>query len=500
MKLQEENIKIENQLLKSRIEELENKLSIYETAASGANDGLWDWDSNNRLAFVSEPWKTMLGLDESQNLYELTGLWESLLHPDDRERAIEYFQKFQNSAELKYRQEFRMKHADGTYRWILSRATALRAQDGTMIRLSGSHTDITERINAIDALKLSEEKYRSLFENSLVGMFRTDFRTGRFLESNEKLWEIIGPKGEKPITTLDFYKNPKDRDLVVNLVREKGFAENVELEIRRLDGQLIWVSFSIKHYPEENILETILIDITETKHNLLELQKVNFELDSFVYHASHDLRSPLRSVLGLIDLYRIEESSKIKEQCIVRIEASIKRLDDLVQELLSISRNDRVSDDHIQINLMDEINNSIASYYNATDTKGLEIITKVRHHHKFKSDATRVRIILNNIISNAIKYRSFTEESSFIKIVAEVGEETVRLVIEDNGDGIEESKLPHIFDMFYRATEKSAGSGLGLYIVKKVIDKLGATIEVSSEELIGTKFSITIPNNHYKED
>ena len=243
-----------------------------------------------------------------------------------------------------------------------------------------------------------------------------------FIESNEQLWDIIGPKKEGTITTLDLYKDPKDRDFVISLVRDKGYAENVELEIRRADGELIWIAFSIKHYPEEDILESILIDITDTKHNLIELQKVNFELDSFVYHASHDLRSPLRSVLGLIDLYRIEDSIDVKEQCIDRIQTSILRLDDLVQELLSISRNDRVSDDHVVINLMDEINNSIESYYNATDTDNLSIITKVRHHKKFKSDATRVRIILNNIISNAIKYSSYDREKSDIKIIEEESE------------------------------------------------------------------------------
>ena len=116
------------------------------------------------------------------------------------------------------------------------------------------------------------------------------------------------------------------------------------------------------------------------------------------------------------------------------------------------------------------------------------------------SDATRLRIILNNIISNAIKYRSFDKDNSFIRIEVVVSEKECKLTIEDNGEGIEESKLPHIFDMFYRATVKSTGSGLGLYIVKKVIDKLKASIEVDSEEMEGTTFTIIIPNAHGKID
>lgn len=483
--------------LKRQLSNLQEQLTVYETAASGANDGLWDWDFVKNKPFVSKPWKTMLGIEGDDPVDQMHGLWESLLHPEDYDRCTQYFKDFVRSNEVDYRQEFRMRHANGSYRWILSKARALRDENGNILRLSGAHTDITERKKAVDAVKRSEEKYKTLFENSLVGMFRTDFNTGEIIESNEKFWEILGTERKEKLRTVDFYKSEKDREFVLSAVKDTGEAKNIELELKRYNGELIWVSFSIKHYPDEGILETVLVDITETKHNLLELQKVNFELDSFVYHASHDLRSPLRSILGLIDLYRLEDEPKVREQCIERIETSVKRLDELVQELLSISRNDRVNDAHSELNLLLEINNSISSYFNATDTNGLSITCRVNHDKKLMTDATRLRIILNNIISNAIKYRSFHKPESLIKIEAEVNEKEAVITIEDNGEGIEESKLPHIFDMFYRATEKSTGSGLGLYIVKKVADKLGATIEVDSVELEGTTFKIVIPNTYY---
>jgi PAS domain S-box-containing protein len=501
LELMEESQRLaaEVEVLRKENAELKQRLNIYETAADGANDGLWDWDFEHNRPFVSRPWKAMLGIDENQEV-DMNGLWESLLHPDDHQEATKTFKNFITGDLDFYRQEFRMKHADGSYRWILSKAKAVRDKNGKAVRISGSHTDITERKISADALKFSEEKYKSIFENSLVGMFRTNFKTGEIVESNEKFWQIVGVDQADGLSTIDFYKNPKDRDFVVGLVKETGKAENIELEIKRADGELIWVNFSIKHYKDEGILETIILDITDTKNNLLELQKVNFELDSFVYHASHDLRSPLRSVLGLIDLYRIEDTPKVREQCIERIESSVKRLDDLVMELLSISRNDRVNDPHVEVNMMVEVNNSIASYYNATNTVGLEIKAKVYQPVPFKTDATRVRIILNNIISNAIKYRSEQKDYSFVDIEIHINDKEAVISIEDNGEGIEESKLPHIFDMFYRATEKSVGSGLGLYIVKKVADKLNATIDVESEEWEGTTFKITIPNSLHSEE
>ncbi len=493
--LEEEDLNMADQVahLKEEIAQLQNKLDIYETAASGANDGLWDWDFVSNKPFVSKPWKTMLGIHEDE-VVEMAGLWESLLHPDDYKEATDNFKNFVKGSEDTLQQEFRLRHVNGSYRWILSKAKCIRDDNGKVTRISGSHTDITDRRKSTQDLKISEEKYKSLFENSLVGMFHTDFKTGKILESNAKLWEILGVDKGKEVSTFDFYKTPKDREFVLDKVKTSGKAENIELEIIRGDGQPIWVAFNIVHYEEEGILETVIVDITERKKNILELERVNFELDSFVYHASHDLRSPLRSVLGLIDLYRLEDSPKIRDQCIERIESSVKRLDDLVMDLLSISRNDRIDDQYSDLNLLVEINNSISSYYNASDTKDLQIISKIHQKVPFRSDATRLRIILNNVISNAIKYRSFERDSSFIKIEALVDEKECKLTIEDNGEGIEESKLPHIFDMFYRATIKSVGSGLGLYIVKKVIDKLNASIEVESVELEGTTFIITIPN------
>jgi len=489
--------KLEKQ--EQEIKALKEELEKYKSAAKGANDGLWDWDLRNNKPFVSQPWMTMLGL-EGEEVNNMTSLWERLLHPDDKERATKMFQDFIDGKIETYTQEFRLQHADGSYKWILSKAKAVRDENGKAVRVSGSHSDITQRRIVTDALTKSGEKYRNLFQNSLVAMLRCEMDTGRVIEANEKFWQLIDEDKEKSHpTSFDIFANDRDRKRIFELLLENGFVENEEFKINSNQQSEVWVSFSAVYYPDESIVECILKDISETKENLLELQKVNFELDSFVYHASHDLRSPLRSILGLIDLYRIENNPKLRKECIEKIEGSVLRLDDLVMELLSISRNDRINDPHVPINLMIEINNSISSYFNASKTDGLQIITKVKQTIPFFSDLTRVRIILNNLISNAIKYRSFQKEEAYIAVEAEVKDDSVSIKIEDNGDGIEEAKLPHIFDMFYRATEKSEGSGLGLYIVKKVAEKLNAEIEVDSIELEGTTFIVTIPNTQSKQ-
>lgn len=472
---------------------IEEKLQKYKAAASGANDGLWDWDFINNESFVSEPWKTMLGYDPDEEIPP--NAWENLLHPEDKDRALAHFKNFIEGVTKEYNQEFRLHHKNGSYRWVNSKAKAKRNNDGKAIRISGSHTDITDRKLAAEFIKKSEAKYRKLFQNSLVAMFRMNIETGEIIDANCKLMNLLEVDSIAGFSFYQYLSSEEDKNIFHENLQNHVGIDNLEIQIKTASNNFLWVSFSGIVYEDENEIDCVLKDITQTKENLLELQKVNFELDSFVYHASHDLRSPLRSILGLIDLYRMENNASLREECIDKIESSVKRLDHLVMDLLSISRNDRVNEPHKNIILMNEVNNSITSYFNASNTKGLEIITKVIQPYRFVSDLTRVRIILNNLISNAIKYRSFHKERSLMLIDIAVSEKEAVVKVEDNGEGIEDSKLPHIFDMFYRATEKSEGSGLGLYIVKKVADKLNAKIEVDSLELEGTTFTVTIPNS-----
>ncbi|MDH5476009.1 MAG: PAS domain S-box protein [Cyclobacteriaceae bacterium] len=481
-----------------RIRILENELKRYKTSADSANYGLWNFDLVTNTPFISVPWKTMLGFREEEELV-LDGLLEKLLHPEDRDRVLQRFEEFKQEKHTVYNEVFRMLHTDGTFRWIKSRAKSIKDKSGKVIMLAGSHTDITEIKEAELALRESENKYKMLFQNSLVGIFRSEVATGKIIEANDKVWDIVGKKNANSSLTFDFYKNPKDRDDIINVLRTKGRIEDVELEIRKKNGELIWVLFSAFLFKKEEIIETVIIDITERKNTFLELQKVNFELDNFVYHASHDLRSPLSSILGLLNIYKMEKNPSIQADCIDRIENSIMRLDNLVGDLLSISRNDRVNDPHVDFNFLIEINDSISSCFSGLITKNLDIRVRVKQPMPFVSDLTRVRTILNNLISNAIKYRDLEKPLSIINIDVEVNRKEALLKIEDNGQGIEENKINNIFNMFFRANEKSQGSGLGLYIVKNAIEKLKGEIDLETKMLEGSTFSVVIPNSNISE-
>ncbi len=473
--------------------QLNESLDQFRHAAEGANDGLWDWNLTDDFPSVSPPWKTMLGFkpDEEVNIH---GLWEKLLHPDDKQRATKEFEDFITTKTSAYNSTFRLRHTNGTYRWIRSKALLKFDKEGKVYRVSGAHTDITDQKNTLLALKKSEEKYRTLFQNSLIAIFRSRIDTGEIIEHNAEFLELLGIDNSKNTSTLDFYYDKSDRDWVVNELQKTGIIQHRELRLKSGDGETIWVSFSAIIYPKDNFIEAGMTDITQSKLNTIELEKVNFELDSFVYHASHDLRSPLRSILGLINIYRHETDEYLRDEYIDRMERNIYKLDHLIQELLSISRNDRINDPLVDINFMVEVDHSVEGYYNALDTDDLSLEINIKQPTKFVSDLTRVKIILNNIISNAIKYRDTDKELSKVIVEIEVNTEEAVIKIIDNGEGIPADQIPHIFDMFHRATDHSDGSGLGLYIVKNVLNKLDAKILVTSEPYVETVFTISIPN------
>jgi len=228
-----------------------------------------------------------------------------------------------------------------------------------------------------------------------------------------------------------------------------------------------------------------------------ELIKINRELDAFVYSVSHDLRSPLSSILGLINILKLEPTAPRETlfSYVQMIEKSVLKLDETLQSILNYSRNARGELIINEVNVEDLIAKTIdqLSYI-----EGVEVIsfqTDVYGHTALFSDEYRLSVVLTNLISNAIKYADRNKERSVVQIKATITPAHLTLIIRDNGIGIPQDQISRVFGMFYRATEKSKGAGLGLYIVKEAVDKLKGNIVVQSELGMETVARITIPNN-----
>lgn len=229
-----------------------------------------------------------------------------------------------------------------------------------------------------------------------------------------------------------------------------------------------------------------------------ELQKTNHELDFFVYSVSHDLRAPLLSILGLINIAEKENISKSQHEYFSMIKRSVNKLDNFIKEILDYSRNSRIKPQNERIEFSKLIDDICTRLIPADAMHLFKVTYNISDAVEFYSDKKRLDIIFNNLMSNALKFRDANKSQSLISIDIESNNSGCKIIFEDNGIGIEEHHLQNIFNMFYRATESATGSGLGLYITREVVNKLGGSINVESVYGEFTRFICRIPNQKPK--
>lgn len=225
-----------------------------------------------------------------------------------------------------------------------------------------------------------------------------------------------------------------------------------------------------------------------------ELTKTNSELDNFVYSTSHDLRAPLASVMGLINIARRSNDLSEVHHCMDLMMSRVNRLDDFIHEIIDFSKNSRtgVQQERVQIN---QIVHDILDNLKHASGSEIDFDIDIPDNLYINTDSSRLTIILNNLIGNAIKYSDSAKENSFVRIEAAKADKGLAISINDNGIGIEREHQPKVFDMFYRATERSKGSGLGLYLVKESVKKLDGSIYLRSKPGVGTTFTVMLPEN-----
>ena len=224
-----------------------------------------------------------------------------------------------------------------------------------------------------------------------------------------------------------------------------------------------------------------------------ELMKVNKELDSFVYSVSHNLRAPLTSVMGLLNLAEHEDRDKKLTNIHEMMHSSISKLDETLREIIDYSKNARNNIEVEQINWMSTIETTLNKLKYLDNNNTINWHISVQDDAVFHSDKNRLSIIFNNLLSNAIRYRDKNKDA-INAIEVSVTEQSATIAIKDNGIGIKETSLPKVFDMFYRGTEESQGAGLGLYIVKDIAKKLNGNIEITSVFGKGTEVVLTLAN------
>ncbi len=223
-------------------------------------------------------------------------------------------------------------------------------------------------------------------------------------------------------------------------------------------------------------------------------KKLNEELDNFVYRTSHDLRAPVSSCLGLVDIAMASQDIDEVHRYLQLQQRSLVRMDRFITDVLHYSRNHRLEIDFVAIDLNQLFAEMMEQVTYSKEAEGIIFSFENKSEHPFYCDPLRLQMVFNNLISNAIRYHDKHKSNPFLYINAAFDGSEWKIVFQDNGIGIDAAVLPKIFDMFYRGTKQSDGSGVGLYIVKQALEKIDGRIECESVLGEGTTFSLYLPD------
>jgi PAS domain S-box-containing protein len=359
--------------------------------------------------------------------------------------------------------------------------------------------DITEKKQAEASMKKTETLFTQLFQNSPLAIVILDDQ-GAVVQINQGFYEMFG------FTLEELRGKGLNQFIVPEALEAEGNDLNslissyqvirIESMRKRKDGEMLsLLIYGVPVHMEDQTIGIfgVYVDITSQKRIEEELKIRNTELDNFVYKVSHDLRAPLSSILGLVNLANMPGNDDNTGAYMNLIGQKVEQLDHFISDVLSHSKNLKQDVTIEKVNLKEIIESTFTDLSYLRDAQNIRKEFSIEGG-EFYSDRWRLAEILRNLISNAIKYRRLDIESPTIRVEVRVKEREAHISFSDNGIGIEPDKLLNIFDMFYRASTQSEGSGLGLYIVKNAVEKLAGQIDVFSRPLEGTEFKIILPN------
>jgi PAS domain S-box-containing protein len=342
----------------------------------------------------------------------------------------------------------------------------------------------------------SEENFRKMVENAPIGILIID-REMKWKFVNQRFCDIVGYSRDElsRMTFLDItYKDDRQNNLNLYGQLTSGKVNEYFYEKRyvRKNGQVIWARLAVAGVRIDGEYSHMVVsveDIDERKKYERMLELKNAELDTLFYKASHDLKSPVTTLSGLVHLLEMENPSLKDSDTFIHLATTVNRLKVQNESLLQLTR---IHDwkPGIQATLLRQLVTDtimkipdVAADIRLTD---LDVI--------INTDANMLSIAIQSIVENGLQYRKNTTKSKilidYVKMQARE-----KITISDNGVGIPGDELEHIFNMFYKASEKSHGSGMGLYIARKAVEKLNGEIVATSTKGEGSSFSIFLPMN-----
>lgn len=473
---------------------------------------VWMADEQGKVTYYNERVSKFEG---AKKLPDGTWAWAGLLLEEDEYPTVEAWNKAVAQG-ANYEMEHRLKMKDGSYRWHLSRAYPEKDKTGTIVRWYGAATDVHSQKESEEAFRRSEEQLRIALEGAELGLFYLYPQSGKLFWS-EKTKELMGLPPEAEVTQETYWLaiHPDDKDRSLAVIQEAMKAENggsYENEFRVIglgNGIQRWLRSKGKvNFDKEGspfLITGVTQDITAAKESEetmelknKELTRINNDLDNFIYTASHDLKAPINNIEGLMQVLmrnlpdetlateRVQGISQMMQESVERFKRTIASLTEVVK--LQKENNSEA----ILINLEEVIHEvrmdlePMVQETNAQLEVDVQSCPSIRFSHK------NLRSVIYNLLSNAIKYHH-SERAPRVQIHCQRTNEYDILSVKDNGLGMEEKRLGQLFGMFKRFHAHIEGTGIGLYMVKKIVDNAGGHIKVESRPGEGSTFHVFFP-------
>jgi PAS domain S-box-containing protein len=450
--------------------------------------------SNRKIYYINQSGAKILGAKGPEDLYDRNYL--DFVESGKKQDTIEQASRVLNGEEVPA-EERKFIRVDG--RLIDVEVSGIPFELNGKPAIQVIIKDLTDQKITLSAVKKSESLFSQLFHISPMAIVMLD-NQGNVKEVNEGFENLFG------YGTNELAGKGLNQFIVPNELTSEGNDLNtlissqrvirIETKRRHKNGNLLSVIiYGLPITVDEEAIGIfgIYVDFTEQKKIEEELKIRNTELDNFVYKVSHDLRAPLSSVRGLVNLASLPNNDDNLKDYLTIIGSKVEQLDHFITDVLSHSKNLKLD---IKIEAIPLAQLIDQTFTELSYLKGAEQIKRTVSIQGgvLHSDRWRIGEVFRNLISNSIKYRNFSRSDSEVTITIQITSEKAIISFHDNGIGISAENQEKIFNMFYRASEQSDGSGLGLYIVKNAIDKLNGSVQVTSKEGEFTNFIIQLPN------